>query len=176
MSLIGVVLISRNKDNRNVQGFRERREAFLTTRDSERIAERFDSFVSRALPGETCRLYETVNARNPELTRQQLLVELISKPDTNLTALESMACSVAMRRENAAEHRWLLDFDSLDENLLQRCVQFIPPTIDYTLSRTPHGFAIVCSHGFDTRTIVSEIPCVTVKRDGMLLVDWRKKE
>ena len=63
-----VLFISRNKDNKNVSGFIERRESFITTWNAgdPRLLAEFKRFINLGLPGEVCRMYYSVNARDPK--------------------------------------------------------------------------------------------------------------
>lgn len=40
-----VLFVSRNKDNKELHDFKERRNAFVTTRDKEQLLEKFQAFV-----------------------------------------------------------------------------------------------------------------------------------
>jgi len=51
-----VMFVSRNKDNREVKGFKERRMAFLSDRDPETLIPRFKRFTSDGVDGESCRV------------------------------------------------------------------------------------------------------------------------
>lgn len=59
-----VLFVSRNKDNKDLKDFTERRNAFVTTRSKEQLQEKFQAFVRQALPGEMCRMYMSVNPRS----------------------------------------------------------------------------------------------------------------
>lgn len=58
-SLYVVLFISRNKDNRNVENFTERKQSFVyhsvNPMTDERLKEKFKDFLSGGVPGETCR-------------------------------------------------------------------------------------------------------------------------
>lgn len=56
--------ISRNKDNKNVEGFVPRTAAFVTDR-SIVVEYRWKSFCGHAVAGEICRLYRSVNRLAP---------------------------------------------------------------------------------------------------------------
>ena len=63
-----VLFTSRNKDNRHVENFKERRESFVTTlsADSEALKDRFDRFVQSGVDGEMSRMYISINPRSNE--------------------------------------------------------------------------------------------------------------
>ena len=81
-----VMFVSRNKDNRGVKGFKERRKAFLSDRDPETLIPRFKRFVRDGVDGEVCRFYRSANPRDLEKARKKLIVALVEadSPDTLL--------------------------------------------------------------------------------------------
>lgn len=52
-----VLFVSRNKDNKHLKNFTERRNAFTTTREFEDIKDQFKAFVEAGQPGEFSRMY-----------------------------------------------------------------------------------------------------------------------
>ena len=78
------LMASRSKDNQDVEGFVPRRRSFLSYEDHDYIARKFCEFVSGGLPGEMCRLYESVNARDEEKVKKALLVKLISDDNVHI--------------------------------------------------------------------------------------------
>ena len=54
-----VLFVSRNKDNKDIKDFKERRNAFVTTRNHTdfRLIEDFYAFVRKGQPNEMCRMY-----------------------------------------------------------------------------------------------------------------------
>lgn len=173
--LLIVLLISRNKDNKNLPGFKPRVRSFLAYENNPRIKRELDQFLADAKPGEMCRLYVSVNARDVEVIKKRLLYTLIfEKP--SLTHLDPLLASIAAKKECASEHRWMFDFDSTDETLLKAfrsnlAVVFAEDEIQ--VYRTPHGYAVIVPHGFDTRQLMADYPCVTLKRDGMLCQEFK---
>lgn len=162
--------VSRNKDNRNVFGFHKRTKAFLAEGNSEAIYETFLDFVNHGVRGEMCRHYVSVNPRSPEKIRESLIVRLVTlKPD--VTQMDSLTASLAARPECALAKQWLLDFDSRDEVLLGEFLTELPFSDDeLKVFDTPHGYAVVTPHGFDTRGL-EKYP-FTNKRDGSLILEW----
>lgn len=188
--LLCCLMVSRNKDNQGVPGFRERRRASLVAvpRDVApitRLAPMFETFVSAGVPQETSRLYVSVNARDNLKVRRALLERLIFDDSLSMGRLEATLCSVAARKECAAERQWLLDVDPdpsdprmADDGWFDRLVADVVAAGDFAGSdvrrhKTPHGYAIVVPHGFDTRRLMTAWHgIVTLKRDDLLCVDW----
>lgn len=175
-----VLFISRNKDNKDVPDFKERKRSFFCQENPEKILKQFDSFVEEGVPGETSRLYVSNNARDPKEVRRDLLVELIQEDEINFNAIEAMIAGIAARKENAAEMKWLFDFDIPDEDKVKEFTWDIldkDPTVTVEYSATPNGYAVITSHGFDTRALFEKWSpnFVTLKRDDMVLKKWQMK-
>ena len=167
-----VMFVSRNKDNREVKGFKERRKAFLSDRDPETLIPRFKRFVREGVDGEVCRFYRSANPRDLEKARKKLIVALVEadSPDT-LLRIEARTVSIAMTAECAAERKWLFDFDCNDE---QKVKEFMDDVIhdggfdQLPFYATPHGFGVIAPHGFDTRNLMAKWgACCDLKRDAM---------
>lgn len=165
-----VLLVSRNKDNKDVPGFKERKRTFFDTSHTER---EFENFVSSGQPGEFCRMYISVNDRDMNKVRKALICRLTTDEDINLTMPDKLVAGIAIKGENAAEHKWLFDFDCDDTVKLH---EFLDDISHYVVSaeyfKTPHGYAVVAAHGFDTREILAKWQCVELKKDAMLCVKW----
>lgn len=74
--LYAYTMVSRNKDNKGVLGFKQRTKAYLCYESEEaKIMEKFDRFVSDGVRGEKSRLYKSVNARNEEKTKKAFFCE-----------------------------------------------------------------------------------------------------
>lgn len=96
MSNLYVYLMrSRNKDNKYVPNFKERAETILEYRENEdKVIEDFKSFAAEGVPGEQTRLYRSVNSRNEEKIREELVIRLLrDKP--SMTRLNRTLASVA---------------------------------------------------------------------------------
>lgn len=89
-----VVYVSRNKDNKGLVGYKSRRESYITKRTDEQIKEDFKIFVEDGVVDEVSRCYVSVNTRDEEKVKKELLIELISN-DTELTTLDSKLASLA---------------------------------------------------------------------------------
>lgn len=70
------LMCSRNKDNKNIPEFKERSKTILEYIENEdMIKESFKDFAAKGLPGEQTRLYRSVNSRNEDKIREDLLVQ-----------------------------------------------------------------------------------------------------
>lgn len=175
------LLISRNKDNKDVLNFKERRRGFVAKEGSTRPGREFRSFIAEGVPGEVCRMYQSINARDPEKTKQGLLIHLITK-SVHLEHMDTVVASIAARKECAAEKRWLFDFDSDNAELLKNFLNDVREYFhedekkDIEIHYTPNGYAIIVPHGFDTRQVLAgKEHYISLKRDGMLIVAWETK-
>lgn len=178
-----VLFVSRNKDNRQLDGFKERRMSFITHHqfDDEKLIRKFDHFVEDGISGEMSRMYCSVNARNGTKIHQQLMHFLFDNPEFNLCDIAPKLAGIAAMKECAAEKRFMFDFDCDDPVKLVQFIQDIKDyskddsIIDYT-HQTPHGYAVVIKHGFDTREFMPKWKdIVELKRDDMICVCWRNK-
>ena len=177
---IHVVLFrSRNKDNKDLEGFKERREAFITNDyDGVRVSNRFNNFVDDGVDGEICRMYVSVNERDPKAIYKELLHFLIDEPEFNLCAIDAKLASIAAKKECAKTKHWMFDFDSLDEDKLKEFEHDILNNGSVLIEhierhRTPNGYAIIVNHGFDTRELLAKWgDIVSLKKDDLLCVKW----
>lgn len=184
MSDLYVYLIrSRNKDNKDLPNFKEREKTILEYKENEdKVIKEFHKFAADGVPGEQTRLYRSVNFRNEEKIREELIIRLLrDKP--SMTKLNRTLASVAQQAENRAESKWLFDFDVDDESLMYDFVHDVIifsgiPLSDIQAYTTPHGYAIVVPHSFDTRKLIEKWKNydVTLKRDGLLFLDMITKE
>lgn len=175
--LYAYTMVSRNKDNKGVLGFKQRTNSYLCYESEEsKMIEKFDRFVSDGVRGEKSRLYKSVNARNEEKTKKAFFARVIAT-DIPVVKYYRVLVGTSMLIENRAESKWLFDFDSTDEEMLSR---FVDRTAyygnfnkcDVFVQQTPHGFAVVVPHGFDTRKLMDEFAdCdITLKRDDALFI------
>lgn len=173
---------SRNKDNVGVAGFTQRRRGFIALdSDAMSVERRFERFVADGAYGEQSRWYASVNARDPLAVRKRLACKLIMDDACDLARIESEAVSIAAGRECAAERRWLFDVDDPDRACLARFLSDLKTMGGFAEGAvetyaTPHGFAVVAPHGFDTRALLDPETgwgrTVTLKRDDMLIRAW----
>jgi hypothetical protein len=59
-----VLFVSRNKDNKHLETFKERKVSFVTTKDFEEIKSQFQVFINEGQVGEFSRMYISVNPRS----------------------------------------------------------------------------------------------------------------
>lgn len=96
MSNLYVYLMrSRNKDNKDVPNFKQRVKTILEYKENEdKVIEAFKSFAAKGVPGEQIRLYRSVNSRNEEKIREELIIRLLrDKP--SITQLNRTLASIA---------------------------------------------------------------------------------
>ena len=194
-----IVFVSRNKDNKHIPNFKERRNAFtipsksLDTKDGNIVINRlFYNFVKDGKPGELSRLYMSVNKRSNEKTFIALQHEMLNKK-FNLATMPQKIASIAAKKENAYDPKnlfWLFDFDRIDElndnefdNKIQEFIEDVKLTCflntginsdDLVLmKKTVTGAAIIVANHFDTRDLLKRWHNVTLKRDGLLCVMWK---
>ena len=182
-SPINVVLfVSRNKDNTDVADFTERRTSFIThdSADSDKLNKQFEDFVKAGVPGELSRMYYSVNERDADKIYKTLLHFLIDTPDFNLCAMAPKLAGIAATKECAKTKRWMFDFDIDDSGYVEEfCTDIsnIDSEVEIDVHKTPHGYAVITSRGFDTRELLKkwESKDVTLKRDDLLCVAWKRK-
>lgn len=184
MSDLYVYLIrSRNKDNKDVPNFKERAKTILEYKENEdRVTKEFHRFAADGVPSEQTRLYRSVNSRNEEKIREELVIRLLrDKP--SMTTLNRTLASVAQQVENRDESKWLFDFDVDDELLMNDFVHDVImfsriPLSDIQVYTTPHGYAIVVPHGFDTRELMERWKDydISIHKDRLLFLDMIVKD
>lgn len=173
------LFVSRNKDNKDVPNFVERRKSFITTRDynDEKLLSEFYHFVNDGKPNEMCRMYYSLNARNKETVRKKLIHFLIDEPNFNLCALPSKLASIAANKECAKAKHWFFDFDINDNgkvNEFIKDIQNIDDNIIMIKQRTPNGYAVITNRGFDTKELLNKWnENVTLKKDDLICVCWK---
>ena len=179
-----VLFVSRQKDNKTLADFTERRVSFITTYkiDDPELVRKFKDFVRAGQTGELCRMYYSVNARDPKTLHKKLLMFLIDEPDFNLCSLQSKIAGLAAQADCAFEKRWMFDFDIDDQAAadefcadIMKCSTEENP-IMVECHKTPHGYAIISSRGFDNRELLKKWTDVTIKKDDLLCVYWEIAE
>lgn len=179
MSNLYVYLIcSRNKDNKDIPNFKKRAKTILEYKENEdKVIEGFKNFAAKGVPGEQTRLYRSVNSRNEEKIREELIIRLLrDKP--SMTQLNRTLASVAQQVQNRDESKWLFDFD-VDNYFFK--TEFINDIVKVSNIEedniesfsTPHGYAIIVPHGFDTRELMENWKDydITLKKDELLFLD-----
>ena len=177
-----VLFVSRNKDNKEIENFKERRKSFITHKTYDQLYNEFKHFVEDGVEGEMCRMYYSVNARDPQKIYTQLMHFLFDNPDFNLCSILPKLAGIAAQKECAAERKWMFDVDIDNEAEMLDFVSDIQTLgsiteEDIVTYKTPHGYAIVVNHGFDCRQLIDK--CVgkdiTLKRDDMICHYWERK-
>lgn len=177
-----ILFCSRNKDNKSIKDFKQRSKTFLSRDSLSDIKKDFEKFAKKGVDGEFSRLYVSVNARDEEKVKKQLIHELIDD-NIDLAHIKSKLVSIASKSNCKLEKKWMFDFDSLDKNLLEKFVKDVWNTIqtdknDATLEsyRTPNGYAVIVNKGFDTRKLLEKYDFVELKRDDLLCIYWCKND
>ena len=184
-----VLFISQNKDNKNVEGFKQRSYSFLTSeytsaQEETNLFKDFNNFVSKGVLGETSRWYMSINARDSKKVNNKLIHYIVDHPEMNPAIIPSKSVSLAQSIECAVTKKWLFDFDSDDYKNMLEFKEDIHKIIkcdkqEIVHYETMNGYAVIVPHGFDTRDLLEkwnqEETIVEVKRDGMLLLDWGRR-
>lgn len=189
-----VLFVSRNKDNKTVPNFTERRNAFTTTKELEQLRHQFQAFVAQGELGEMCRMYVSVNPRSNAKTFKALQHKLLDH-EFNLSSLPQRVATLAAKKENAYDSKhlkWLFDFDPVEgkdtEELLQEFLADVQyyhentqtkngakrPTMNVEVHKTPNGYGVVVDQRFDTRELLAKWTNVELKRDDLVCVEWAK--
>lgn len=188
-----VMFTSRNKDNKELDGFKQRTKAFLHKHNLEEdlklsdtfegivseLREEFLYFVDQGVEGEVSRMYVSINPRNTDKANIDLVHYLIDNPNTSPNNVYNKLVSFASKKENALSQRWLFDIDTDNEEEFNSVLDSIKyygkfNESSLTLSRTVNGYAIVVPHGFDSRKVLEEYEFVELKRDGNLLGKYKQ--
>lgn len=129
------LMLSRNKDNKDIPNFKGRIKEILEYRENEdKVIEAFKDFAAKGVSGEQTRLYRSVNSRNEEKIREEFIIRLLrDKP--SMTQLNRTLASVAQKVQNRDESKWLFDFDVDNDKLAE---DFIDDIYFYNLAgKTP---------------------------------------
>lgn len=171
-----VLFISRNKDNKHIEGFKERRVSFLTDKSFDELVLDFKNFIiNRNHKDEISRFYISVNRRDGDKIRKGLIHYLVDHEDMNMAKIDRRIASIASLKENAKDKKWLLDFDEdpskIDEFIADLETE-LPEDVKYHVTGTPNGYAITVDRGFDSRKLLAKWSMVELKRDDLLCVAW----
>lgn len=186
---------SRNKDNKELEGFKQRTKAFLHNHDLEddlnlsdtimwivlELRKEFAYFVDQGVRGETSRMYISINPRNTDRANIDLVHYLIDNQNTSPNNVYNKLVSFASKKENALSQRWLFDIDTDKEEGFNSVLDSIKHYGEFNesslaLSKTVNGYAIVVPHGFDSRKVLEEHDFVELKLDGNVLGTWETKD
>ena len=173
------LFVSRHKDNPNLPNFKVRRFSFLYREGDQKTALQllplFSEFVNQGVPNEVSRLYISVNTRNMEKVRKQLIIKLIDDENADLLNLSNILTSIAAKPENAKERKWLLDVDITSEKEkkeFEKDLQKAMNDTNYDLKyETPNGIGYIVSHHFDVRPLQNKWKDkFTLKKDSMRFI------
>jgi hypothetical protein len=191
---IHVILFkSRNKDNKHIEGFKERSNSFISSRSYSELLPDFKAFVEKGVKGELCRMYISVNPRSNSKTFKALQHKMIdSKFD--LSTLPQKVASIAALKGNADDSKnlkWLFDFDPIpDTDIKESVKEFVEDIktyyentqrkddtpIDIEIRKTLNGYAVIVDKRFDTRSLLNKWKNTELKRDAMLCCNWDSKK
>ena len=159
--LKSILFVSRNKDNKHIPNFKERRYVRLTTKTAEELKKDFENWSALGREGEFCRFYMKINARDREMAKKKLIQELIFNDNFDLVSAEAKIAGIANKKECAAERKWLFDFDDTEDKLeefindIKDCDKASVP-LEIEVHKTPNGHAVIVSRGFDTRELMKK--------------------
>lgn len=174
-----ILFKSRNKDNKHLEGFKERSKSFLSDKPVEELVIKFKQFAKEGVEGEFSRFYRSVNSRDIKKANTKLVHYLIDNPEFPPHKLQTKLVSLASEKNCAVENKWLFDYD-FDEGAgtIQDFVQDMVVQVDESKIRilpTTSGYAVTIEQGFDTRELLKKWENVSLHRDGQLLWDYTTK-
>lgn len=191
---IHVILFkSRNKDNKHIDGFKERTNSFISSRSYVELLPDFKTFVEKGVTGELCRMYMSVNPRSNSKTFKALQHKMIDG-EFDLSSLPQKVASIAALKGNADDSKnlkWLFDFDPIPNVDIKESVkEFVEDVkncyenterkdntpIDIEIRKTLNGYAIITNKRFDTRWLLNKWKNTELKRDAMLCCNWDSKK
>ena len=192
------LMCSRNKDNKEIKGFKKRSKTILEySFNEDKIEKMFEKFTAEGVLGEKTRLYRSVNSRNIMKIKEDLIIYLLKDHSySSLTNINKVIASISEKKENRDESKWMFDFDEKNEDLANNFINDIEHIvtsgkinsnialpaykgiqINIEKYKTPNGFAIIVEHGFDTRELMEKWKDydVTLKKDALLFLDMKEK-
>lgn len=177
-----ILFKSRNKDNKHLEGFKERSKTFLSDKPVEELINKFKQFAEEGIEGELSRFYRSVNSRDIKKANTKLVHYLIDNPELPPHKLQTKLVSLASEKNCAVESKWLFDYDVEDGYGLDRFKEFADDVVMYlpddhttTASLTNTGYAVIVRQGFDTRNLLKKWENTSLHRDGMLFIDGKIK-
>ena len=186
---IHVILFkSRNKDNKHIEGFKERSNSFISSKSYSELLPDFKAFVEKGVTGELCRMYMSVNPRSNSKTFKALQHKMIDS-EFDLSTLPQKVASIAALKGNADDSKnlkWLFDFDPIANANIKESVKDIKTCyentqrkddtpIDIEIRKTLNGYAVIVDKRFDTRSLLNKWKNTELKRDAMLCCNWNTK-
>ena len=167
---IHVILFkSRNKDNKHIEGFKERSNSFISSKSYTELLPDFKAFVEKGIKGELCRMYMSVNPRSNSKTFKALQHKMIDS-EFDLSTLPQKVASIAALKGNADDSKnlkWLFDFDPIANANIKEFVEDIKTCyenterkddapIDIEIRKTLNGYAVIVNKRFDTRSLLNK--------------------
>ena len=186
-----IVFVSRNKDNRDVENFNQRKKSFVSTKKPEDLLKEFEVFVNEGVENEFSRFYVSINSRSNTKTFKALQHKMLDE-EFNLATMPQRIAAIASKTENAYEkNKWLFDFDPIEnvdlEESLESFIEDVYQAYNETDNRkeplevikhkTPNGYAVITTQRFDTRKLMEKWKDnVELKRDDLLCYSWKTKK
>ena len=186
-----ILFVSRNKDNRDVKNFNQRKKSFVSTKKPEDLLKEFEVFVNEGVENEFSRFYVSINSRSNSKTFKALQHKMLDE-EFNLATMPQRIAAIASKTENAYEkNKWLFDFDPIEnvdlEESLESFIEDVYQAYNETDNRkeplevikhkTPNGYAVITTQRFDTRELMKKWQGnVELKRDDLLCYFWRIKK
>ena len=186
-----ILFVSRNKDNRDVKNFNQRKKSFVSTKKPEDLLKEFEVFVNEGVDNEFSRFYVSINSRSNTKTFKALQHKMLDE-EFNLATMPQRIAAIASKTENAYEkNKWLFDFDPIEnvdlEESLKSFVEDVnqaynetenrKENLEITTHKTPNGYAVITNQRFDTRKLMEKWKDnVELKRDDLLCYSWKTKK
>ena len=186
-----ILFVSRNKDNRDVENFNQRKKSFVSTKKPEDLLKEFEVFVNEGVENEFSRFYVSINSRSNSKTFKALQHKMLDE-EFNLATMLQRIAAIASKTENAYEkNKWLFDFDPIEnvdlEESLESFIEDVYQAYNETDNRkeplevikhkTPNGYAVITTQRFDTRKLMEKWKDnVELKRDDLLCYTWKTKK
>ena len=186
-----ILFVSRNKDNRDVENFNQRKKSFVSTKKPEDLLKEFEVFVNEGVENEFSRFYVSINSRSNTKTFKALQHKMLDE-EFNLATMPQRIAAIASKTENAYEkNKWLFDFDPIEnvdlEESLESFIEDVYQAYNETDNRkeplevikhkTPNGYAVITTQRFDTRKLMEKWKDnVELKRDDLLCYSWKTKK
>ena len=186
-----ILFVSRNKDNRDVENFNQRKKSFVSTKKPEDLLKEFEVFVNEGVENEFSRFYVSINSRSNSKTFKALQHKMLDE-EFNLATMPQRIAAIASKTENAYEkNKWLFDFDPIEnvdlEESLEAFIKDVYQAYNETDNRkeplevikhkTPNGYAVITTQRFDTRELMKKWQGnVELKRDDLLCYSWKTKK
>lgn len=170
--------MSRNKDNKEIEGFRPRSKFIVTERDVKDFEDEWREFVDGGVDGEFSRFYVAVNERDEGKVRKKMMIRLLEhEPAMTSATINNTLVSCAMQKECAVTKKWLIDFDGTNEQWYPFLKDLCDYAIDFYHYPTVHGRGVVVNHGFDTRDLIKKYgDIITIHKDGFELMTFDYKK